>query len=111
VTENIAHKDLLFLPTEVGTRKGYNPGHTNKGMSNLLERVQSFMRWTTASCTVLVVRRYFLFFSRFALCVVLEFLHAASYVHGTSMRMICDWLDTSMRVIRKKYLFDQFPTF
>ena len=50
VTENIEHQDLLFLPVDKGTRKGYNPGHNN-GPSNLLERVQAFMRWTTASCT------------------------------------------------------------
>lgn len=55
VTENIEHQDLLFLPVDKGTRKGYNPGHNN-GPSNLLERVQAFMRWTTASCTERAIR-------------------------------------------------------
>lgn len=55
VTENIEHQDLLFLPVDKGMRKGYNPGHNN-GPSNLLERVQAFMRWTTASCTERAIR-------------------------------------------------------
>lgn len=50
VTENIEYNDLLFLPVDKGTRKGYNPGHNPGGVSNLLERVQAFMRWTTKSC-------------------------------------------------------------
>ena len=44
--ENDQTNDLLFLPVIVGNRKGYSGGKP----SNLLERVQAFMRWVTVAC-------------------------------------------------------------
>ena len=44
--ENQGTGDLLFLPVLVGNRRGYSGGKP----SNLLERVQAFMRWVTVAC-------------------------------------------------------------
>lgn len=46
LAEAHAHQDLLFLPVDPGHRKGYSGGKP----SNLLERVQAFMRWVGRSC-------------------------------------------------------------
>jgi hypothetical protein len=41
------HGDMLFLPVDPGSRKGYSDG---AHPSNLLERVQAFLRWVTINC-------------------------------------------------------------
>ena len=46
--EATEHGDMLFLPVDPGSRRGYSDGDGQT--SNLLERVQAFMRWTTDSC-------------------------------------------------------------
>eukprot|EP00040_Diaphanoeca_grandis_P022614 m.121927 g.121927 ORF g.121927 m.121927 type:complete len:462 (+) comp28890_c0_seq1:385-1770(+) len=52
ISEEIAaelkqYNDILLLPIAPGTRRGYSGG---PGPSNILERVRSFMRWSTQSC-------------------------------------------------------------
>eukprot|EP00039_Didymoeca_costata_P011453 m.160852 g.160852 ORF g.160852 m.160852 type:complete len:409 (-) comp15176_c0_seq3:582-1808(-) len=44
--ENEEFNDILLLPIDPGSRKGYS----GSGPSNILERVRAFFRWTKASC-------------------------------------------------------------
>jgi hypothetical protein len=52
-SEATDHGDMLFLPVDPGHRRGYSDGDGQT--SNLLERVQAFMRWTADSCGAYVV--------------------------------------------------------